>query len=46
MNQSEEAKSNLSPTQKKKIEEKLENIGDEIKKYPIYQDFEDDKNLC
>lgn len=46
MKQSEEAKNNLSPTQKKKIEEKFKNIGDDIKKYPIYQDFEDDKNLC
>lgn len=46
MNQSEEAKNNLSPIQKKKIEEKFKNIGEDIKKYPIYQDFEDDKNLC
>lgn len=45
MNQAEEAKGNLSPEQKMKIDERFRKLGDDIKKYPIYQDIVDDKNL-
>lgn len=45
MNQAEEAKNSLSPVQKMKIDERLGKLGDNIKKYPIYQDIQDDRNL-
>ena len=45
MNQSEQAKLNLSEKQQKKIQANIEAVGDDIKNYPIYQDLLDDANL-
>ena len=45
MDQAEEAKDKLSPAQRQKIEDKFKKLGNNIKNYPIYQDFEDDNNL-
>lgn len=41
-NQIEDMNNTLSDTQKKKIQDKCEKLGDAIKKYPIYQDWLDD----
>lgn len=45
MNQAEEAQKNLSETQRKKIQERIQAIGDDIKNYPIFQDWVDDAAL-
>lgn len=45
MKQAEAAKNNLSDTQRSKIEEKLKALGEDIKKYAIFQDWLDDASL-
>lgn len=45
MKLAENAKNNLSDNQKNKILEKMTTLGDNIKYYPIYQDFLDDEIL-
>lgn len=45
MNQAEEAQKNLSEIQRKKIQERMQALGDDIKKYPIFQDWMDDAAL-
>ena len=45
MNQTKEAQKNISETQQKKILEKIQALGDNIKNYPIFQDWMDDAAL-
>ena len=45
MNQTKEAQKNISETQQKKILEKIQALGDDIKNYPIFQDWMDDAAL-
>lgn len=45
MEQGDIAQHNLSEKQRKKIEEKLNGLGDDILKYPIFQDLYDDLDL-
>lgn len=45
MNQTKEAQKNISETQQKKILEKTQALGDNIKNYPIFQDWMDDAAL-
>ena len=45
MDQAENAKNSLSDTQKNKIQEKLKALGDDIKKFAIFQDWMDDASL-
>lgn len=45
MNQAKEAQKNISETQQKKIQEKMQALGDDIKNYPIFQDWMDDAAL-
>lgn len=45
MDEAERAKSNLSEGQKKKIIERMNSLGDDIKEYAIYQDWLDDQAL-
>ena len=45
MNQAEAAKNNLSDIQRNKIQRKLKDLGDDIKKYAIFQDWMDDASL-
>lgn len=45
MNQTKEAQKNISETQQKKILEKIQVLGDDIKNYPIFQDWMDDAAL-
>lgn len=41
----EQSQKNLSTKQQEKIKSKLKEMGDDIKDYPIYQDFIDDSKL-
>ena len=43
--QTKEAQKNISETQQKKILEKIQALGDDIKNYPIFQDWMDDAAL-
>lgn len=45
MNQAKEAQKNISEAQKKKIQEKMQTLGDNIKNYPVFQDWMDDVAL-
>lgn len=45
MSQAEKAQQNLSETQRKKIQDKMQALGDDIKNYPIFQDWVDDASL-
>ena len=45
MKQSEDAQRNLSSNQRKKIDDKFAALGEDIKKYPIYQDWVDEEEL-
>ena len=45
MHQAEKAQQNLSETQKKKINDKIQALGDNIKNFPIFQDWMDDASL-
>ena len=45
MNQAEEAQNKLSETQRRKIQERMQALGDDIKNYPIFQDWMDDAAL-
>ncbi|WP_195604411.1 hypothetical protein [Clostridium tyrobutyricum] len=45
MEQSENAKENLSDRQQAKIKERLQKLGEDFKKYPIYRDLRDDGTL-
>lgn len=45
MKQSEEAMESLSENQKQKINTKFVEVGDDIKKFPIYQDWLDEDEL-
>ena len=45
MNQTKEAQKNISETQQKKILEKIQALGDNIKNHPIFQDWMDDAAL-
>jgi len=43
--ESDKALENLNETQRQKIVQKLIDLGEDIVKYPIYQDFVDDRDL-
>lgn len=45
MNKGEEAQKNISETQQKKIQEKLQACDDDIKNFPIFEDWMDDTAL-
>lgn len=45
MDEAENAKSNLSESQKQKILKRMKSLGDGIKDYAIYQDWMDDQTL-
>lgn len=45
MKQSQESYEKMSDSNKQKIAEKMKNLGEDIKKYDIFQDFVDDYDL-
>ena len=45
MKQSQESYEKMSDSNKQKIADKMKNLGEDIKKYDIFQDFVDDYDL-